>query len=37
MHRTPRGLHDLMILDDETIDWLLKHLPRNLVRPSSRL
>jgi len=24
-------LHGLTVLDDQTIDWLLKHLPRNLV------
>jgi len=23
IHQLPRGLHSLIVLDDETIDWLL--------------
>jgi len=27
IHRPPHGLHDLMVLDDETIEWLLNTFP----------
>jgi len=26
-HRPPHGLHDLTVLDDETIEWLLNICP----------
>jgi len=28
MHRPPHGLHRLMVLDDEAIDWLLNTCPK---------
>jgi len=27
IHRPPHGLHDLTVLDDETIEWLLNTSP----------
>ena len=27
IHRPPNGLHDLTVLDDETIEWLLNICP----------
>ena len=27
IHRPPHGLHDLTVLDDETIEWLLNNCP----------
>jgi len=27
IHRLPRGLHGLTVLDDETIEWLLSTCP----------
>ena len=27
IHRPPRGLHGLMVLDDETTEWLLNTCP----------
>jgi len=27
IHRPPHGLHGLMVLDDETIEWLLNTCP----------
>jgi len=27
IHRSPLGLHSLMVLDDETIEWLLNTCP----------
>jgi len=27
IHRPPHGLHDLTVLDDETIEWLLNTCP----------
>jgi len=27
IHRPPHGLHSLMVLDDETIEWLLSTCP----------
>jgi len=35
IHRPPHGLHGLTIPDNESIEWLLKHLPRDLVRLNS--
>jgi len=35
IHWPPHGLHGVMVLDDEIIEWL-QHLPRDLVRPSTR-
>jgi len=28
IHRPPHGLHDLTVLDDETIEWLLNTCPK---------
>jgi len=28
IHRPPRGLHDLAVLYDETIEWLLNTCPK---------
>jgi len=33
IHRLPPGVQGLTVLDNETIEWLLKTCPEDLVRP----